>query len=80
MINGWRSKRRGGDQKQLMMAGAARLLLSIGMWVPIFFLLGWSDRLGPITGRAAFGVSVALMVLGVIVDARRRRLTRKPEG
>lgn len=80
MITGWQAKRRGGDQRQLLLAGAARLLLSCGVCVPMFLLSDWSSGLGIVGGRVALGISAVLVLLAVFLDVRRRQLTLKATG
>lgn len=80
MVRGWQLQRRGEDRNRLMMAGAARLLLSSALWVSIALSSAWSHRFGPVTGRLAFGVGVALILVSVVVGQRRKQLLRKPQG
>ncbi|MER5702791.1 hypothetical protein ABT023_12720 [Micromonospora sp. NPDC002296] len=72
----WRAKRRGEHQKRLMMTGAARLLLSSAMWITIFLYTPFSHDFGPMTGIVALVACLALLTLAVLVDCRRRQLTR----
>jgi hypothetical protein len=77
LVRGWQLQRRGTDEKRLMMAGAAKLLLSSGMWVVIFLFTAWSHRLGPMTGRIGLGLCMALVLFSVVVDHRRKQLVRQ---
>ncbi|WP_446219331.1 hypothetical protein [Micromonospora sp. IBHARD004] len=76
---GWRAKRRGEHQKRLMMAGAARLLLASALWITIFPYAPFSHDFGPMTGIVALVACLALLTLAVLVDCRRRQLTRTPQ-
>lgn len=74
IVKGWRVTRRGSDPDRLMMAGAARLLLAAGLWGLILLSSAWTDGLAPTAGRVGFGVCVALPLLAVVVQHRRRQL------
>jgi hypothetical protein len=77
LIQGWRAKRRDGDQERLMMVGAEILLLSLGIWGSIYLWPGWSRDVNPMAEGLVLGLSLAFLLLAIVVDARRRRLTRK---
>ena len=77
LIQGWRAKRRVGDQQQLMMAGTAILLRSLGIWGLIYLWHGWSRGVEPMEEGLVVGLSLTFLLLAIVVDNRRRRLTRR---
>ncbi|WP_428966224.1 hypothetical protein [Micromonospora fluostatini] len=78
VARGWRATRRGEARNRLFMAGVTRLLLSAALWMVVFLYTPLSHDLGPATGIVALVAVVALSLLTVLVDRRRRQVARTP--